>query len=66
MENEKVLDAIRNVLGLSDQWSDGTYLYNLTRVKSAFGIGTMTLDDFVEIDDELTYEIYEAIKPYLK
>ncbi|PLR99540.1 hypothetical protein [Bacillus sp. T33-2] len=61
-----VKEKIAGVLGLTDEWEDGTYLYNLTRVKEAFNVGTMTLDDFVEIDEELVEEIFEAIKPFLK
>lgn len=40
---------------------DGTYVYNLTRVKEAFGLGTMTLDDFEEIDDEFIYDLADFI-----
>ena len=68
MENlleDKIKHEIANVLGLTDEWEDGTYLYYLTRVKEAFNIGTMTLEDFVEIDEELVEELYEAIKPYI-
>lgn len=67
MDNkEDILNVIRNVIGLSDEWEDGTYLHWLTRCKSAFSVGTVTIDDFEEINDDLTYEIYEAIKPFLK
>lgn len=65
-EQERVLEAIRSVIGLSDEYQDGTYLHHLTRTKSAYSYGTITIEDFVEIDDELTYEIFEAIKPFLK
>lgn len=61
-----VKEKIAGVLGLTDEWEDGTYLYHLTRVKSAFGVGTMTLDDFVEIDHDLVDEVYEAIKPFIE
>jgi len=40
---------------------DGTYIYNLTRIKEAFNIGTMTLDDFEEIDDDFIYDLAEFI-----
>lgn len=40
---------------------DGTYIYNLTRVKSAFNIGTMTLDDFEEIDEDFIYGLADYI-----
>ena len=40
---------------------DGTYIYILTRVKEAFGYGTMTLDDFVEIDGDFVGELADLI-----
>ena len=35
-------------------WADigDSYIFDLTRVKEAFAIGTMDLDDFVEWDEE--------------
>lgn len=36
---------------------DGTYLYWLSRVKEAFHVGTMTLDDFVEVDGDFVGEL---------
>lgn len=67
--NKKMLkdvkNAIANVLELTDNWSDGTYFYHLTRVKSAFDIGTMTMDDFEEVDEDLVEDIFESILPYL-
>lgn len=44
---------------------DGTYYYCLTRVKEAFHVGTMTLDDFVEVDEQLTYEIICHFQPQI-
>jgi uncharacterized membrane protein len=41
--------------------SDGTYFYWLTRVKEAFHVGTMTLDDFVEIDGDFVDELADFI-----
>lgn len=61
---EQIKDAIARELGLTDDYMDGTYLYHLTRSKSAFAVGTMTLDDFKEIDEELLNEIFNAIKPF--
>ena len=61
---EEIKEAIAHQLGLTNDWMDGTYLYYLTRSKSAFSVGTMTLDDFTEIDEELLEEIFNAIKPY--
>ena len=40
---------------------DGTYVYNLTRVKEAFGYGTMTIDDFEEIDSIFIDELADFI-----
>ena len=61
---EQIKDAIAHELGLTDDYMDGTYLYHLTRSKSAFAVGTMTLDDFKEIDEELLDEIFNAIEPF--
>lgn len=61
---EEIKEAIANELGLSEQHLDGTYLYYLTRTKSAFSVGTVTLDDFEEIDGELLEDIFNAIKPF--
>lgn len=61
---EEIKDAIAHELGLTDDHMDGTYLYHLTRSKSAFAVGTMTLDDFKEIDEELLDEIFNAIEPF--
>lgn len=67
--NDK-LQQIRNILashfGLTDEWQDGTYLYHLTRDKEAFHVGTMTLDDFVEVDEDFLNEVFEDIKPIIE
>ncbi|STO12759.1 Uncharacterised protein [[Flavobacterium] thermophilum] len=67
--NDK-LQQIRNILashfGLTDECEDGTYLYHLTRSKEAFSYGTMTLDDFVEVDEEFLNEVFEGIKPVIE
>lgn len=62
---EEIKEVIANELGLTDDWMDGTYLYCLTRAKSAFSVGTMTLDDFEEIDEELLEGFLNAIKPFI-
>lgn len=56
---ENLAQKLLDYFGFND--IDGTYIYNLTRVKSAFHIGTMTLDDFEEIDEEFIYELAEYI-----
>lgn len=40
---------------------NNTYTYNLTRVKEAFEIGTMSLDDFEEIDESNIDELVDYI-----
>lgn len=61
---DKLQEALKEHLGFN--LPDGTYLYNLLRDKSAFGVGTMTMDDFVEVDltfvDDLVEEIIKVIK----
>lgn len=38
-----------------------SYSYNLTRVKSAFAVGTVGLEDFVEFDEEFIDDIVEYL-----
>ncbi len=45
---EVVEELIDEQFGLNSKY--GSYIYHLTRDKQAFEIGTMTLDDFMEID----------------
>lgn len=42
--------------------NNDTYAYNLTRDKEAFGIGTMTFDDFEEFNEETIDDIVDYIK----
>lgn len=58
---DKLREAIREQLGFNQV--DGTYIFYLTRVKTAFGLGTMTLDDFTEIDETLVDDLIEVILP---
>ena len=47
---------------LSDYFNIGdSYHYTLNRVKSAFAIGTMGLDDFEEYSDETVEEIVDHL-----
>ena len=39
-----------------------TYAYNLTRHKTAFSEGTISLDDFEEFDEEIIDDIVKYIK----
>lgn len=61
MDREKLLKILEEYFGFSDSWEDGTYFYNLTRVKSAFSIGTVTIDDFTEIEHEQLEELADFI-----
>lgn len=60
---KKLGEVIHEALGHSEP--DGTYVYNLTRVKEAFSVGTMTMDDFVEVDDQFTDDLVESVFPML-
>jgi len=40
---------------------NGTYFFNLTRVKSSASYGTMTLKDFEEVTEKQIDELTEAI-----
>lgn len=50
--------------GIND--TDGTYAYWLTRVKAGFHHDTVTLDDYVEFDDETVDQLAEHILKKLK
>ena len=43
------------------RWEDGTYFYNLTRTKTAFNVGTVTIDDFEEMEYEQIEELADII-----
>ena len=58
-------DALKDILMQYFDINNDTYCYNLTRVKSAFDVGTMTLEDFEEfteetVDDLVVYIIRQA------
>lgn len=50
MTKKNLIDVLTDYFGLNN--SDGSYTYELTRVKEAFSVGTMTMDDFQEFDEE--------------
>ena len=56
MDKEKLKKLLRQYFTIGD-----SYAYNLTRVKEAFNVGTMTLDDFVEFDDDVIDDIVEFV-----
>lgn len=43
------------------QINTDTYAYHLTRVKEAFSVGTMTLDDFQEFDEDTVNDLVDYI-----
>ncbi|ENZ5663147.1 hypothetical protein ACGWY0_002424 [Enterococcus hirae] len=53
---EKITEAISTHISLGD-----TYTYELTRVKTAFEVGTMSLEDFEEWSDENVNNLAESI-----
>lgn len=61
---EKIAEAISKHVSIED-----TYTYELTRTKSAFEVGTMSLEDFEEWTDEnvedLAETIVDALQPQL-
>jgi hypothetical protein len=55
---ENLMEVLSDFFQLNEL--DGSYTYELTRVKEAFNVATMTMDDFEEwsqdqIDDLATY-----------
>ena len=53
---------LKNVLMTYFDINNDTYTYNLTRDKSAFSVGTMSLDDFEEFTEEIIDDIVDHIK----
>lgn len=53
---EKLMQILANYFDLSD-----TYAYNLTRDKQAFAVGTMSLDDFEEFDEDTISDIADYL-----
>lgn len=58
---EKIAKAISNHISLED-----TYTYELKRVKSAFEVGTMSLEDFEEWTEENVDDLAKAIVDVLQ
>ena len=59
MNKKQIADKLNEFFDVNAK--DGTYVYNLMRVKSAFGLGTMTVDDFEEIDSVFINELADFI-----
>ena len=55
---ERLKDVLMDYFDINND----TYAYNLTRDKKAFGVGTMTFDDFEEFSEETIDDIVDYIK----
>jgi hypothetical protein len=56
---QKLTELLADFFGIGSP--DGSYHYTLKRVKEAFGLGTMGLDDFEEYDEEAVADIVEHL-----
>lgn len=63
-ERDDLVQWLGKFFGMEGQ--HGTYVYDLTRTKEAFGVGTMTFDDFVEFSDERVEELADFLIEKLK
>ena len=55
-DREKLVELLSSYFDIGD-----SYAYNLTRVKSAFAVGTMSLEDFEEFDDDTVADIADHL-----
>ena len=53
---EKLIELLTRYFTIGD-----SYCYNLTRIKTAFEVGTMSLDDFEEFDDDTVADIADFL-----
>lgn len=58
-DREKLIELLSSYFDIGD-----SYAYNLTRVKSAFAVGTMSLEDFEEFDDDTVADIADHLLPH--
>ncbi len=57
MDRDKLIEVLLDYFDIGKD----CYTYNLTRVKEAFQVGTMTFDDFVELDEENITDLADYI-----
>jgi len=57
MDRDKLIDILNEYFCIKTD----TYTYELTRVKSAFGVGTMTFEDFQEWTEVNTADLADYI-----
>jgi hypothetical protein len=53
---EKLIEILSKYFDIGD-----SYAYNLTRVKTAFEVGTMSLEDFEEFDEETISDLADYL-----
>lgn len=56
LDKEKLKEILMRFFNIGD-----SYAYNLTRVKEGFVVGTITIDDFEEFDEEIIDDLVEYI-----
>lgn len=56
LDKEKIKEILMRYFNIGD-----SYAYNLTRVKEGFVVGTITIDDFEEFDEEIIDDLVEYI-----
>jgi hypothetical protein len=61
---ENIIKILEDFFGMNTP--DGTYAHWLTRCKSAYSVGTITLDDFEEFDEETIDNLVEELVEKLK
>lgn len=57
MNRDKLIEVICNYFDIGND----CYTYNLTRVKEAFSVGTMSFDDFEELSEENAIDLADYI-----
>lgn len=55
-QKQQLVNLLNQYFNIGD-----SYAYNLTRIKDAFTVGTMTFDDFKEFTEETTTDIAEFL-----
>lgn len=56
LDREKLKEILMQYFDIGD-----SYAYNLTRVKEGFTVGTVTIEDFEEFDEEIIDDLVEYI-----
>lgn len=61
-------DMRKALIEYFSDWADigDSYIFDLTRIKSAFAIGTMSFDDFVEWDEDRIAELVNELLAWLQ